>query len=327
MTHSRVGITTTIPVEILYAAGRVPVDLNNVFVADPEAGDFVSFAERKGFPQSTCAWTKGLYAAVHRLGIKEVVGVMEGDCSNTTALCEILESEGITIHPFCFPFSRRHDDIERELARFAGAMGTTLDKAEEWKIRLDEIRTLAGRLQEIAASGAVSSGDLFSGLLNTSDFFGDPEKCRSDLEELLRRYESAETDNSRIRLSCVGVPTILSNLWDLLETNGARVVDHEVPRQFALLDGIGKGLAETYRLFTYPYDVFARFDDVFSIAKSRGVRGILHYVQSFCHRQLTDRLWRERSPLPILTVEADRPGKVDERTRTRIEAFLERLSG
>ncbi len=52
----------------------------------------------------------------------------------------------------------------------------------------------------------------------------------------------------------------------------------------------------------------------------------MHYVQSFCHRQIEDRLWRERAGLPILTLEADRPGKVDERTRTRIEAFIERLS-
>ncbi len=57
----------------------------------------------------------------------------------------------------------------------------------------------------------------------------------------------------------------------------------------------------------------------------QGARGLIHYVQSFCHRQIEDRLWRERMQLPILTLEADRPGKVDERTRTRIEAFMERL--
>lgn len=128
-----------------------------------------------------------------------------------------------------------------------------------------------------------------------------------------------------MRLSCVGVPTILTDMWDTFERLGARFVDHEVPRQFALLDGIGKGMVETYLRYTYPYDVFTRIDDATREAAGRGVAGVVHYVQSFCHRQIEDRLWRERLDLPILTLEADRPGKIDERTRTRIEAFMERL--
>ena len=31
----RVGFTTTIPVEVLLAAGQEPVDLNNLFIAAP----------------------------------------------------------------------------------------------------------------------------------------------------------------------------------------------------------------------------------------------------------------------------------------------------
>ncbi len=116
------------------------------------------------------------------------------------------------------------------------------------------------------------------------------------------------------------------DMWEVFERLGARFVDHEVPRQFALLDGIGKGMVETYLRYTYPYDVFARIADVTGEAAKRGVRGVIHYVQSFCHRQIEDRLWRERVGLPLLTLEADRPGRVDERTRTRIEAFMERFA-
>ncbi len=32
---ARVGLTTTIPVEVVLAAGLTPVDLNNLFIADP----------------------------------------------------------------------------------------------------------------------------------------------------------------------------------------------------------------------------------------------------------------------------------------------------
>ncbi len=79
-------------------------------------------------------------------------------------------------------------------------------------------------------------------------------------------------------------------------------------------------MLETYLQYTYPYDVFDRIRDVRAEGASRGVVGLVHYVQSFCHRQIEDRLWRERADLPILTLEADRPGRVDERTRTRIDA-------
>ena len=33
-----VGLTTTIPVEVVLAANLTPVDLNNLFIADPLAG-------------------------------------------------------------------------------------------------------------------------------------------------------------------------------------------------------------------------------------------------------------------------------------------------
>jgi len=50
----RVGITTTIPCEVLLAAGLRPVDLNNVFVSDPDPARLVEEAERRGFPSNIC---------------------------------------------------------------------------------------------------------------------------------------------------------------------------------------------------------------------------------------------------------------------------------
>ncbi|MDR1533932.1 MAG: 2-hydroxyacyl-CoA dehydratase [Planctomycetota bacterium] len=322
-----IGITTTVPVEVIFAAGRRPLDLNNVFVAHPEAGRLVARAEAGGFPSSTCAWTRGLYGAARALGIREIVGVASGDCSHSLALCEILASEGVTVHRFGFPPSRKAGDLERELRRFAAGLGTSLEAAEAVKPELDEIRSLAGRLYQLAGEGRVASGDLFAGLLNTSDFFGDPGKCRRELAAALERAEAAAPPaRPPLRLACAGVPSILSDLWEVFEGLGARFVDFETPRQFARLDSLGLGLVETYLGYTYPYDVFARIKDVRDEAERRRAAGLVHYVQSFCHRAIHDRLWREGIPLPVLTLEADRPGRVDERTRTRVEAFIEQLS-
>ncbi|MDI6815539.1 MAG: hypothetical protein QMC90_05650 [Dehalococcoidales bacterium] len=36
--ENKIGITTTVPIEILIAAGYKPVDLNNVFITHPSLG-------------------------------------------------------------------------------------------------------------------------------------------------------------------------------------------------------------------------------------------------------------------------------------------------
>jgi benzoyl-CoA reductase/2-hydroxyglutaryl-CoA dehydratase subunit BcrC/BadD/HgdB len=55
------------------------------------------------------------------------------------------------------------------------------------------------------------------------------------------------------------------------------------------------------------------------------VDAVVHYVQSFCFRQIEDLIIRKKLPLPILTLEGDKPTPLDARTKIRIEAFLEML--
>ena len=75
MSGREVGITTTLPVEVLLAAGLAPVDLNNRFVASDRAAARVELAERRGFPRNVCAWVKGIYGTMIEEGIPTVVGV------------------------------------------------------------------------------------------------------------------------------------------------------------------------------------------------------------------------------------------------------------
>jgi benzoyl-CoA reductase/2-hydroxyglutaryl-CoA dehydratase subunit BcrC/BadD/HgdB len=87
----KIGITTTVPVEIVLAAGYTPVDLNNVLVSDPQPEHLVAIAERAGFPLNCCSWIKGIYGVVMEKGIDEVICVTTGDCSNTVMLTEVLK--------------------------------------------------------------------------------------------------------------------------------------------------------------------------------------------------------------------------------------------
>lgn len=325
---STIGITSTIPVEILFAAGRQPVDLNNLFIQSPAPRQLVEMGEEAGMPAHTCAWIKGIYGAIHVYRIREVVGVVEGDCSETKVLLELLQSEGVTVHPFFYPARREREELHAEIQRFAGRFHVEETRAEAWKVRLDAVRAIAREIDERAwREGIVPSDILFLALLACSDFFADPETCRRRLEAMLTqtRAEPQKTSSAYLRLGVVGVPTILSDLWTLLEKKGARVVYHETPLEFSRIDAIGETLVESYLEYSYPYDIFFRLERIQAKIQERRIDGLIHYVQSFCHRQMHDRLLRERLSLPILTLEADRPGRVDERTKVRIDAFLEQL--
>jgi len=105
---------------------------------------------------------------------------------------------------------------------------------------------------------------------------------------------------------------------------GGRVVLNEIPLQFAMLPG-PDDLVDRYLAFSYPYGVRARIADIRKKLVSRRVEGIIHYTQSFCHRQIHDILIRDAVNIPVLTLEGENPGECDSRARLRLESFLEIL--
>ena len=323
-----VGITTTVPVEVLFAAGLTPVDLNNVFIASALAPQMVQEAERRGFPRNSCAWTKGVYAAARRLKLKRVVAVVQGDCANTHAMAEVLQADGVEVTPFSFPY--RPDDttlLEMELARFAARLGTNLPAAERWKTRLDALRRLAHRVDILAWNeNRVTGAEQHLWTISCSDFLSDPERYATDAQAFLREAERRPPLPETLRLALIGVPPICADVFAFLERHGARVVFNETPRQFAMPQAT-PDLCRQYSRYTYPYDIFYRLADIREQIALRRVDGVVHYVQSFCHRLVQDTIIRRELEAPILTLEGDRPGRLDMRTETRIEAFLEMLRG
>ena len=145
----KIGLTTTVPVEVLIAAGYEPVDLNNVFITSSDYSKYIDIAERDGFPKSLCAWIKGIYGACLENNIKEIVGVIEGDCSNTKALIEVLNLKGITVYPFSFPHSHKKEDVEVEIRKFMDIFSVSLENVEVVRKRLNDIRKLAKELDEL----------------------------------------------------------------------------------------------------------------------------------------------------------------------------------
>ncbi|MDD3677817.1 MAG: 2-hydroxyglutaryl-CoA dehydratase, partial [Dehalococcoidales bacterium] len=79
----KIGITTNVPIEVLIAAGYRPVDLNNIFISDPDPERLIKLAEKDGFPINCCGWIKGIYGVCMEYHIDTVMCVTSGDCSNT----------------------------------------------------------------------------------------------------------------------------------------------------------------------------------------------------------------------------------------------------
>jgi len=320
-----VGITTTIPCEVIFAAGSRPIDLNNTFITDDEPLKLVEEAEKNGFPSNMCCWIKGIYAAAHRCGIRRVVGVVQGDCSNTHALMEIWQTEGLEVTEFAFPYDRNRAVLDREINRLCDVLGAKRSDAEAVRERLKPIRAKAHEVDRLCAQEGRATG-LESHLwtISCSDFNGDYEQFDRRITAFLETARRREARRPSIRLGFAGIPPICSDLYDFVRDHDAEIVFNETQRQFAM-PFPAADLTEQYARYLYPYDVFSRVDDLGVEISRRRLDGLIHYVQSFCFRQLHDRILRERLHVPILTLECDRPGPMDGRSHTRIEAFLEMI--
>jgi benzoyl-CoA reductase/2-hydroxyglutaryl-CoA dehydratase subunit BcrC/BadD/HgdB len=320
-----IGITTTVPVEIIYAARHKPVDLNNLFITSDRPDKLVSRAESLGFSHTICSWIKGIYATVLEHGIKEVIAVTGGDCSNTIALGELLIRNGVSVIPFQYPFYRDRQALKSQMEGLRQRLSTTWPEIERAKLRLDRIRGKLKTLDQLTYRENVVTGfenHLF--LVSSSDFDGNPEKFEKRLDQFVASAKKRKPREDEIRLGYLGVPPIFSYFYEHIESLGARVVFNEVQRQFSMpFDQMN--IVDQYLEYTYPYGVNGRLRDIERAIRERKLDGVIHYTQTFCYRQIYDILLRQCLPVPILTLEGDRPGRIDGRTAFRIETFLEML--
>jgi len=324
----RTGITTTIPVEVVFAAGLRPADLNNLFITHANPHQVIERAECRGFPRTLCSWVKGIYGVLQEASdVKKIVAVIEGDCSNSIPLLEILRKEGRVVIPFSFPFDRDREALRHQVEHLMKELGADWHEVRQWKARLDEVRKIAHAVDEMTwKDDRITGFENHLHLVNCSDFQGDPD-CYADM---LQRFLEAVRERPHCekpfrRLGYIGVPPIFSDLHDFLEEKGARILFNEVQRQFALPFDAAD-LLDKYLLYTYPYSIAERIDDIRSEIDRRGLEGIIHYTQVFCHHQMEHMLLREHIKVPLLMLEGDRPGSLDARTKLRIESFLEMLT-
>lgn len=319
----RIGITTTVPIEIILAGGCIPVDLNNLFIAQ-DSLSLVYQAEMEGFPRNFCAWIKGIYSVVRQEGITRIMAVTQGDCSNTQALMETLVMHGVAIIPFAYPYDRDEELLRLQMERLLKIFNSSWSQVMRVKEQLDRIRQKVQEIDRLTwQENLVTGFENHFFQISCSDMQGDALSFEARLDQFLNDLSLRKSEQGKLRLGFIGVPPIFSDFYSFLEAQGARLVFNEVQRQFSMPGcGQGEDLVRQYLSYTYPYDIFGRIDDIKKQIQLRRLDGLIHYTQSFCFHRLEDLIIRKMIHLPILTLEGDNPGKIDERTKIRLESFL-----
>lgn len=323
----KIGLTTTVPVEVLLAAGYTPVDLNNVFITSDNYLKYIDIAEKDGFPKSLCAWIKGIYGACLENNIREIVGVVEGDCSNTKALIEVLELKGITFHPFSYPHNHKKHDIEIEIKKFMSIFKVNLKQVETVRQRLNVIRALAKEIDELTYIHNKATGfenHLYQ--VSMSDFNGDADFFETSLRTAIDNIKKRKPDSKKLRLGYIGVPPMTVDIYDFVQNYNAHFVYNEVQREFAFSrSDKALNIFEQYYDYTYPYNTKFRIKELKEQIKLRKLDGIIHYTQAFCYRAVQDIVLKQNLEIPILNIEGDKLNNLDARTKLRLEAFLDML--
>jgi len=324
---NKIGITTTVPIEVLLAAGYQPVDLNNVFIKNPNPERLVSLAERDGFPLNCCSWIKGIYGVCIQSDIDTVLCVTNGDCSNTVMLMEVLSLKGLRVIPFAYPEEPDSHRMRHKLQALAESLGTTMIAANKIRQSLGSCRELAHTLDNLTwQDGLVSGFENHLWLVSSSDFNQDYQRYSAELQVFIAdcRKRSAYPDDM-FRIAYIGVPSVYGrDLYNCLDKNGARVVFNEIQHQFSMPQP-GESLAVQYSNYTYPYSIYQRVKDINKEIARRRVDGIIHYVQAFCHRGIGDIIYRNTLKLPMLTLEGNDDFFLNHHNITRVEAFTDML--
>jgi len=323
----KIGITTTVPTEVLLAAGYQPLDLNNILVSSPNPTKYITIAERAGFPLNCCAWIKGIYGVCLDSGIRDVLCVTSGDCSNTIMLMEVLKLKGLNAMPFAYPERPDLRQMQDALDKLSTALGATPEAADSVRQKLRPVRDLALKLDEFTwRQNTVSGRENHLWLVSASDFNGDYHQYRKELQGLLEICSLRQPyPGNEIRLAYIGVPSVYAKeLYPYVEKHGARVVFNEVQRQFAMPEP-GDSLAGQYSNYTYPYSIRERLYDIKNEIQKRRIDGVIHYVQAFCHRGIGDIVIRDAIDLPVLTLEGNADFFLNGHVKTRLEAFLDMI--
>ena len=336
---------TYTPIELIHAAGFLPVRIYGGTIRVEQAGSLV--------PNFVCPYMRTSLERALRGEYKYLSGVIQGyTCDTPCGMMSIWEENtgpGL-FHTIPLPYNSdenartfyRHtlSELSDKLTGVGGkvtsaSLGRSLDLYAEIRIKLLHLYEL--RLQGISVR---SAHDFYTVL--EAGFSLPPEEYLALLTNLTGAVGNLKA------AAPGGIPVLVSGslveqLWifDLIEAAGGRVVGDDLCNGYRCCepaDGVGAGpmerLIDRYiRRFPCPArsTIQDRVPRVRELVEKSGARGVIFLFQKFCTPHLADypALAGElkNNGLPVLLMEMDESGNIEGQLKTRFGAFFETIAG
>jgi len=181
-----IAIFSTCPIEILYAAGLVPRDINNLFVTHERPESLLAEAEAAGIPPTVCTWTRALLGTTVAHRFPKALVVVRGDCANNAIVGRLLLPPSVEVIEFSYPQSNSDRPglrkALRSLMRRLNVAPTQVDAVFE---RFRPIRQMLLQIDQLAAQGRIPAPVARFCLLDSTDMGGDPDKYQARLAGLI----------------------------------------------------------------------------------------------------------------------------------------------
>jgi hypothetical protein len=304
-------MTALVPPELIFGAGHVPFDINNIV------------PETTYYPKSKlCAWTAIwrdliLSGKVH---LDALVVVAGGDCHNALVDGQKVAIGGTPTLYFFYPFDGNQSSLETELTRLEAFLGGIKDHSLLREVTAT--KRIGIELDAKRVADKLPAPIVFKYLVSFSDLRGDINKFKHQLHNI----EEVGVDY-KARIALIGVPPIYHDFHQVVDSFGLHVVYDELPYEFVRLSGTTiSELAKSYSEYMFAREFEFRLKFIQHQLELRKVDGVIHYTQYACHHLLEDELFRKELDYPMLTVEGDLPRSTPEQLKLQLEAFSEILS-
>jgi benzoyl-CoA reductase/2-hydroxyglutaryl-CoA dehydratase subunit BcrC/BadD/HgdB len=351
-----------VPLELVLAAGAIPIRIDSGFYSPAKLGDQV-------VPVEVCPIVRSMIGLgmAHQYPYLEMCDVIisPNTCDGKTKLFEIL-SDAYTVWEMSVP---REKDTEQAKKFWIEQVKEIKDKLEKLtgksitrKSLSDSIETMlkateaSRRLQDLRKGPAVITGrDAM--LVDQMNFFDDiprwTEKTNLLCDELDKKVQekSYVVPEGTPRLLLTGSPMVWPDCWktpNIIEESkpqGLIVADEFCSGMRVLYDAVGvdektlpdmlSAIAERYVMpctcpcFTSEEGNKDRMDKLETLIKDYKIDGVIYHVIRGCHLYAMEymRLKRvlEKSNMPMYYLDTEYSREDSGQIKTRIEAFLEML--
>jgi len=336
---------TYTPIELIHAAGFLPVRIYGGTIRVEQAGSLV--------PNFVCPYMRTSLERALRGEYKYLSGVVQGyTCDAPCGMMSIWqENTGPGLfHTVPLPYNSDRDartfyrhtlnELVDKLTGVGGkvtpaSLGRSLDLYAGIRKKLLHLHGL--RLKGISVR---SARDFYTVL--EAGFCLPPEEYLALLDRLtvaLGNQQAIEGNGIPVLVS----GAIVEQLWifDLLEAAGGRVVADDLCNGYRYsqpADGAGadpmERLIDRYiRRFPCPSrsTIQDRVPRVRELVKESGARGVIFLFQKFCTPHLADypamAAELKNDGIPVLSVEMDESGNIEGQLKTRFGAFFEMIAG